>query len=303
MARRPPPPASRPAPRLRAPADVEAARRAETQRVVLRALQRRVDEGRFSADDAVDVALVQLSRPGGPRLGDEQRAALRRALALLARSLAPPSPRALHGFAREAAALAWQAVREARSPGAVITERAHGKDMAALAEAAVYAELLHARDDEDLVRRAVTRAVRERRRGLPGVALPLVPGDPLRGLLDLPAQGRLRLPARDVRGTIARVATDNAAMGQTLRKAARFARHVLEPALGDELWLLCRPVGFVDRHETRVLVATESSLAAQETQLRTRELVYRLQKLDDFARVSAVRVVVDARAFRGLDDA
>ena len=67
--------------------------------------------------------------------------------------------------------------------------------------------------------------------------------------------------------------------------------------------LLCRPVGFVDRHETRVLVATESSLAAQETQLRTRELVYRLQKLDDFARVSAVRVVVDARAFRGLDDA
>jgi hypothetical protein len=129
--------------------------------------------------------------------------------------------------------------------------------------------------------------------------VPLAPGDPLRGLLDLPARGHLRLPRRDVRGTIARVAVDNAALGDTLRKAARFAREVLEPALGAELWLLCRPVGFVDRKETRVLVATESSLGAQETQLRSRELVHRLRPIAGFAQVEAAKVVVDARAFRG----
>jgi hypothetical protein len=274
--------------------------RQETQRLVLRALQRRVDAGRFGPDDAVDVALVQIARPGGPRLGDEQRHALRRALTVLAGDLAPPSPRALHAFAREAAHLAWQAVKPARSPGAVVSEAAHGNDVAHAARAAVYAELVHARNDDDLLRRAVHRALQERRRGLPGRAVPLAGGDPLRELLDLPAHGRVRLPSRDVRGTIARVAVDNAAVGATLRKAARFARHVLQPALGDELWLLCRPVGFTDRHETRVLIATESSLAAQETQLRSRELVFRLRQTEGFAAVTAVRVVVDARAFRGL---
>jgi len=75
---------------------------------------------------------------------------------------------------------------------------------------------------------------------------------------------------------------------------------VLEPALGEELWLLCRPVGFVDRAETRVLVAAESSLGAQEMQLRARELVYRLRQVDGFAAVDAVRVVVDPLAYKGL---
>jgi hypothetical protein len=281
--------------------DRHADARDESQRCLLRALSRRVDEGRFSAEDAVDVALVQLARPGGPRLGDAQRAALRRALTVLAGSLTPPAPRALHAFARDAARLAWQAVRDARSPGAVVTEAAHGPDVRAAAQAAVYAELAHARDADELVQRAVRRAIVERRRALPGVPVPLPGGDPLRDLLDLPVHGRVRLPARDVRGTIARVAVDNAAMGTTLRRAARFARHVLEPALGDELWLLCRPVGFTDRHETRVLVATASSLAAQETQLRSRELVFRLRQVNGFTQVTATRVVVDGRAFRGLD--
>jgi hypothetical protein len=280
------------------PRDPAERRRDELQRLLLRALARRVDEGRFSADDAVDVALVQIGRPGGPRLADDQKAALRRSLLLLAGALAPPTPRALHEFARDAARLAWQAEKPARSPTATLRDHAHAGDAAAAARAAVYAELLNARDSDDLVRRAVHRAIQERRQSLPGIAVPLVSGDPLRALLDLPAQGRVRLPRRDVRGTIARVAVDNAVVGDTLRKAARFARHVLQPALGDELWLLCRPIGFVDKAESRVLVAAESALGAQETQLRSRELVHRLQKLDGFAAVVAVRVVVDARAFR-----
>jgi len=281
-------------------AALAAARVAEAQRLILRALAHRVDEGRFGADDAVDIALVQLGRPGGPRLSDAQKHALRRGLALLARSLSPPTPRALHTFAHDAAQLAWTAERPARSPGATLRDIAHSPDTSQIARAAVYAELLHARDDDDLVRRAVRRAVLERRRALPGVPVPLASGDPLRNLLDLPAAGRLRLPRPDVRGTIARIAANDPAFGDTLRKAARFARHVLEPALGEELWLLCRPVGFVDRAETRVLVAAESSLGAQEMQLRARELVYRLRQVDGFAAVDAVRVVVDPLAYKGL---
>ncbi len=271
----------------------------ETQRLLLRALARRLDEGRFSADDAVDVALVQLGRAGGPRLGDGQKLALRRSLLVLAANLSPPTPRALHAFARDAAGLAWQAEKPARSPGAALKDIAHVADVADVARAAVYAELLRARDDDDLVRRAVHRALQERRQAPPGVPVPLASGDPLRSLLDLPQHGRLRLPPRDVRGAIARVAADDAVLGDTLRKAARFARHILQPALGDELWVLCRPVGFADKAETRVLIATDSSLSAQETQLRSRELVHRLRKTPGFERVAAVRVVVDGRAFRG----
>jgi hypothetical protein len=76
----------------------------------------------------------------------------------------------------------------------------------------------------------------------------------------------------------------------------------MEPALGEELWLLCRPLGFADQRRTRVLVATTSSVAAQETQLRARELLYRLQKLDALHDVQGVKVVVDARAFHRLVD-
>jgi hypothetical protein len=276
-----------------------ARRRDETQRLLVRALLRRVDEGRFSVDDAVDVALVQIGRPGGPQLSEEQRRALRRSFATLARSLTPPSPRAVYTFARAAAELAWQAETPARSPGAVVQDAARGTDTRALARAAVYAEWMRASDDEDLLRRAVHRATQERRKAQPGILVPLAPHDPLRELLALSSDKGLRLPARDLRGTIARVAADNAVVGGVLRKAARFARHVLAPALGDELWALCRPIGFSDRTETRVLVAVENSLAAQEAQLGARALVARLKEVPGFERVTGIRVTVDPHAYWG----
>jgi hypothetical protein len=40
-------------------------------------------------------------------------------------------------------------------------------------------------------------------------------------------------------------------------------------------------------------------VAAQETQLRSRELLYRLQQLPALAHITGVRVVVDRRAFLG----
>jgi hypothetical protein len=273
-----------------------------TQTLILRALKRRVELGRFGPEDAVDEALLQLSRAGGPRLADEDRARLRATLTTLARTLTPPSAKALYVFAKDAAKLGWQLHRAGRSPGAVIRERAdveRGGDLRALAEAAVYRELLHAKDDEDLIRRAVTRALGERRRGAPGRVVPLENGDPVRDLLDLPSSGRVRLPRGDVRGAIAHAAKNDAGLGGLLRQVAVFSKPVMEEALGDELSVLCRPVGFTDPRRSKVLVVTASSVAAQETQLRSRELLYRLQQLPALAHITGVRVVVDRRAFLG----
>jgi hypothetical protein len=175
--------------------------------------------------------------------------------------------------------------------------RAAQADSRALAKAAIYAELVHATSDEDLVRRAVTRALGEKKRGSPGRPVPLQPGDPLRHLLDLPPTGRLRLPRGDVRGAMARAAVEVPSLGGLLRQVAVFSRTVMEDALGEELWSLCRPVGFADLRRTRILVATASSVAAQETQLRSRELLYRLKKLDGLSTILGIRVVVDQRPF------
>lgn len=272
----------------------------ESTALIVRALKRRVDQGGFGADDAVDEALLQVLRPGGPRLNDADKSALRTTLQTLARSLvtatAPPQPRALYTFAKDAAVAAWRLHHQGRSPAANIRERADG-NARALAKAAIYAELVHATSDEDLVRRAVTRALGEKKRGSPGRPVPLQPGDPLRHLLDLPPTGRLRLPRGDIRGAMAKAAVEVPSLGGLLRQVAVFSRTVMEDALGEELWSLCRPVGFADLRRTRILVATASSVAAQETQLRSRELLYRLKKLDGLSTILGIRVVVDQRPF------
>lgn len=274
---------------------------AETTTLIVRALKRRVDEGAFVVDDAVDIALLQVLRSGGPRLSEEDRQRLRVTVTTMAQTLTPPTARALYAFGKEVAAAAWSLHHKGRSPGGVMRDLADG-GAKALAKAAIYAELLNAKNDEDLVRRAVKRAITEKRRGAPGRVVPLQAGDPLRELFDLPATGQLRLPRGDVRNTMARAAVDAPTFGAALRQAAVFSRVVMEPALGEELWMLCRPLGFADVRRTRVLVATTSSVAAQETQLRSRELLYRLKKLPALADVVGVKVVVDARSFSRLVD-
>jgi hypothetical protein len=273
-----------------------------SQTALLRALKRRVDSGACGADDLVDEAMLQLSRPGGPRLNADDRARVRATLQTLARTLTPPSARALYGFCKDAAQVAWQLHHHGRSPGATLRERSDVQsidDVRALAQAAVYKEWLHARGDDDLVRRAVTRALGERRRGAPGRLVPLADDDPVRDLLNLPPAGRVRLPRGDIRGAIAKAATTDAHLGGLLRQVAVFSRPSMEAALGEELWILCRPVGFADPRHKKVLVVTASSVAAQEAQLRSRELLYRLQKVPALSHITGIRVIVDRVAFLG----
>lgn len=262
-------------------------------RVLLAALRRRVDDGRFSAEVAAETALAQLLRAGGPgaQLGAIDRAALREAVAALARPLATtgPMPRALLAFARDAVQATTALRRPYRHPGAALEQRIDD-DTATLARAALWAEATRGRGDDDLVRRAVTRALREKKRGRRGhVTVDVPDDDPLRALLHLPSRGRVWLPKNDLRARIAGTAAGTP-FGAALQQAARFAEEVVRGALGEELWALARPVGFADRAETRVLVEVASSAAAHEAQLRSREIVATLRTLPGLARVKGIRV-------------
>lgn len=270
---------------------------ADAVRVVLAALRRRVDDGRFGVDAAVETAFTHLVRPGGPgeRLGAADRATLRDTLTKLARPLQStgPMPRALLAFARDAVDAARGLVRAPRHPGAAINDQVDA-GTAELARAALWAESTRARDDEDLVQRAVTRALREKKRGRRGrVPVDVPEGDPLRAVLHLPAQGRVWLPRNDLRAKIAATGKGSP-FGEALKQAARFAEEHVRDALGEELWALARPVGFADRAETRVLLEVASSAAAHEAQLRQREYVGTLRTLPGLEKVKAVKVLVVA---------
>lgn len=270
----------------------------ETTAVVVRALRHALERGRFSSDTAADVALVQLLRPGGPAksIGDKRH--LEEIVHKLARTIdtAEPAPRVLLAFARSCSEAAWALATTPRHPGARI-DLAARESVRSLAKAALYAEATQSKDSEDHVRRAVTRALKERKRTRGVTRLPLEDGDPLRVLLDVPARGRVALPKQDVRARIAHAA-NGTALGGVLRQAARFAEEVVRPVIGEELWALCRPVGFADKAETRVLVEVRSAMVAHEVQLRSQELVHRLQLLTPFARLQGVKLVVVEPAAR-----
>ncbi|MCC7070569.1 MAG: DUF721 domain-containing protein [Deltaproteobacteria bacterium] len=281
--------------RQRPPTRARDARADDAVRVLVVALRRRVDDGRFDVDIATSTALQQLLRAGGPGapLGPADRATLRVAVAALARPFATtgPMPRALLAFARDAVQAALALHRAPRHPGASVSQRIDD-GAAALARAAVWAEAGRARDNDDLVRRAVTRALREKKRGRRGhVPLDVEEGDPLRAVLQLPSRGRVWLPKNDLRARIVESARGSA-FGAALQHAARFAEEPMRSALGEELWALARPVGFADHAETRVLVEVASSAAAHEAQLRSREFVGTLRALPGLERVKGIKVLV-----------
>jgi hypothetical protein len=273
-------------------AEKAAQRTEETTRLIARALRHAIERGRFSRDEGVEIVLVQLFRPGGPalRLSEEARASLREAVGRLGAALDPTQPRSVLAFARAASEAAWHLVKDPRHPGAAIAE-ASGGNARELARAAVWAEAAFAKNSEDHLRRAVTRALRERKKGRGLTRLHLEDEDPLRAMLDVPTRGKVVLPRTDVRARIASAA-EGTPLGAALRLAARFSEELVRPAIGEELWSLARPVGFADKAETKVLVEVRSALTAHEVQLRSQELAHRLRALPGFARVQGVKIVV-----------
>lgn len=260
--------------------------------LLLRALRHAADRGPLSSDDVVCIARVQLMRPGSPAhcSPEEGRARLFDTLERLGRQIeGPPTPRALYGFARAAAEASIKLLKMPRHPGVQITERLD--DVRGLAEAALWAVATQSRDSEDMVRRAVLRAVRERKRRGGLVRLRMEEGDPLRAMLDLPRTGKVLLARNDVRAKMSQ-ASEGSAFGSVLRKAARFSEEVVRPMVGEDLWELGRPVGFSDQAETRVVIEVSSSVRAQEIQLRSTELVERLRAIPGFSHTRAVHILL-----------
>ena len=260
---------------------------------LVRLLRRANDAGDFCVDDAIALALSSLARPGGPggKLSAKAHIELGNVVKKLALGLDPSQPRSTLAFARASAQAAWSLVNRGRHPGQAIAEVASGNNIKELARAALYAEGSAAGDPEEHVRRAVLRAVRERKKARGRKRLPLPDGDPLRAVLDVPPRGSVRLPRNDVRMRIAEAA-EGSPFGHALRQAARFSAELLRPALGEDIWAIGKPVGFVDKRETRVLVEVKSAMLAHEMQLRSQELVHRLRAVPGFHGITSVKLVV-----------
>lgn len=275
-----------------------ATRQAELQRLIVRALKTRIERGQFSSDDGVDIAFNQVFRPRGPRVPEDKKPDLRTAIKKLAKMLEPPTAQALNAFAKQVAELAWLLHPRPRSALAPQEDAWFGSGE--LARAAIEAELSvggGAFGAEDLVRRAVRRGLVARRKSRPGPRLPTKSGDPLRDLLDVPLYGAVRLPGKDLRWQMASVFQHDGALSTAMRTASIFHSERMEQALGPLLWALGRPVGFSDKRQTRILIASSSSTAAQETVMHSREITWRLQQMKGLEHIVGVKVSVDVEAF------
>ena len=282
----------------RLPAFDYSTRQAELQRLIVRALKTRIERGQFSIDDGVAIAMNQVFRPRGPRVPEDKKEDLKSAIYKIARQLEPPSASALYAFAKQVAELAWMLHPRPRSPLAPQEDAWFGH--AELARAALEAELTAgggAFGAEDLVRRAVRRGISARRRARPGPLVPIKSGDPLRDLLDVPLHGAVRLPGKDIRWKMAQVFQKPGALSEAMRTASVFHSEKMEQALGPVLWALGRPVGFSDKNQTRILIASSSSTTAQETVMHSREITWRLQQLRGLEKIVGIKVSVDAEAF------
>ena len=77
-----------------------------------------------------------------------------------------------------------------------------------------------------------------------------------------------------------------------LNTAQLFDPARLQEALGDELWALCQPVGFVGTGQQVVMCAVQSSSAALETAMRKPLVLQRLRQMEAFAQVHDIRICI-----------
>jgi|GEM_PF-1102451 len=268
------------------------------------------DRGAFTVDEAVRIARVQLTRAGRPacRLNADARRAFEAELQGAAAECKDPTrPQELVRFARQCVAAAF-AHQPKRQP--LNTRVNSGESMESLVKAAIRTEYLGSNNDDQVVHRAVTRLIHERRRGQRGFArVPLDDGDVMRELLDLPSRGRVALPSADIRVHMARAVSpatgrgprkrDNSVshqvLGETLRHAALFSDAHLDQALGGEILLLGRPVGFADARRQTVFFEVRSAAAAHQLKLMEQDVVRRLRQVKGFEKVKALRTEVKGR--------
>jgi hypothetical protein len=264
---------------------------------ILRVLERELESGRpFTWALAAQHALAVVFRQGGTRPAGE-RAHLEQVVLSVAKTMPPAiEPGALEAFADVVSDVGMRRVRH-RHPGQQLNASDTPPRRASeLARAAVYAEYAGAMSDEAAVQRAVTRALRERKRSRRGKrSITIEDQDPLRRVLDLPDRGRPVVASGDVRLSMA------GKLAPLLSQAVPFAEVHVRRALGEDFWARCRPVGWGDARHTKVLLAVPSSPMAHELGLSRREIVRRLRNVPGFEKVKDVRFQVQERVFTVVD--
>ena len=283
-----------------------------------RVFRYRIEAGeQMERDDVVRIAYVQLLRAGlaGARLNEHGRKLLRKQLNAFVQEVHDATRLVeLRPFLLRASRAASEL---APPPGKHARDRVTPQ---ASLERLIQREIGRSKDSDDVVRRAVLSAIRRRRAAMRGQRQVLVePEDPMRDLLDLRPEGEVVLPYSDVRAQLMRGETErlrglNAAYRAgridektyakrkealktsgfvgLLRQAAIFSDQRLREAMGDELWGLCRPVGFSDSRQRTLLVEVSSAALAQEISMRKTELLSRLRQLPGFERLRDVRFSV-----------
>lgn len=205
----------------------------------------------------------------------------------------PPSPEAIDQLARTTIAVAQALRPQPRHPGAKL--RRYGKDglsLQEMAEAAVYAECLGKKNEDDIVRSAVTRVWREKRKQRGHQKrLNIKDSESVRSMMALPSKGDVYLPRNDLRHAMMK----NGHVAGLMRQASLFHEDRIRPVLGDDLWMLGKLCGFVDRHHHIVMVETDSSIAAQELQLQQTAYVNRLKQIPGFEKVRRMKISVKQR--------
>lgn len=243
----------------------------------------------FGRDNVAAWTLAHVERPGhlAERATDEERTQLHHLLWYAAEMIAiPPDERLLRAYTERAADAVLTVFAE-RWRRTLLPQRQ--KVRRDTLQAALMAEKTEALNDEELVRRAVRRALNtgfRRQRGT--TPLPLSSESPLRQLLDLPEQGTARLPNTDMR---VRLASTNEAMSKLIEKAAVFSEEFLRPLLGDQLWNLCRPIGYADRDQKIIQAEVPTSAHLFEMQWYKAQILYALRKHPALAHITDIRFV------------
>jgi len=241
---------------------------------------------RTSMEDLANIAVVQLLRHDpSPRLKAQRRDLKREALRLAEEVHDPTDSRQLRHFSMGLRQSADIMEKSRRHHERFVNLGSVESSM----EDALAFELRRGLSQDEAMARAVTRVIKERKKGRGTRVVTLDHQDPLRGLLHL-ASGRNQLPKNDVR--VAMAAQKNTPLGQALRDSARFREDVLRDALGEELWGLCRPTGFADVMRRKLLVCVLSSAILQEVTMRKNEVLSRIKRTEGFESVRQLKLYV-----------
>lgn len=119
---------------------------------------------------------------------------------------------------------------------------------------------------------------------------------PLKNILSLPSKEALA--KEDIRYKLlhlknsTHIKDNKNKLYQVLAKASAFCVSNIHKLLGDELFSLCRPLGFVDKNETLVLIEVVNSTILYKLTYRKLEIINLLKKDDAFSNAKNIKFVL-----------